>query len=293
MAVLSGWSSCDEVGRRRGCLLADRHMCFFTLYLTLLPTNSNFFYEKSMGYCETVCQLCGVSFAIARLRRADEPTEAGWSYYGYGFVDVDGHGPECDATGCQNVPREGVYGPGYMGAHDSGTEHLPTTGCVFDRGYNGHRISLEEMKGCRAVQSLLRKEATRFLNGQEWKAEPDDEDFELQSNYFLTGVGDGSPDESDLENLTPVRHGINSYYPCNVKYGVSSLEQRHGLFQADIVKGDFNLGLPFHPTCFGIFKRISKARLGRVDVHGLWAWAEVCPIALGNIDTYVAPDPEL
>jgi hypothetical protein len=94
-----------------------------------------------MGYSETACQLCGISFAIARLRRADEPIEAGSSYYGYGFIDVDGFGPECDAIGCQNISREGVSGLDYTGPNNSGTEHLPATCCVFDRGYNGQRIS--------------------------------------------------------------------------------------------------------------------------------------------------------
>ena len=39
-----------------------------------------------MGYVEIVCQLCGVSFAIGRLRRPDEPQEAAWDYTGSGFV---------------------------------------------------------------------------------------------------------------------------------------------------------------------------------------------------------------
>lgn len=38
--------------------------------------------ERKMGYYETYCQLCGVSFAIARHRRADEPPSAAWDYTG-------------------------------------------------------------------------------------------------------------------------------------------------------------------------------------------------------------------
>jgi hypothetical protein len=41
------------------------------------------------------------------------------------------------------------------------------------------------------------------------------------------------------------------------------------------VKDDDDWGLPFHPICFEIFKKISKERLGRVDVHGLWEWRSV------------------
>ena len=35
------------------------------------------------------------------------------------------------------------------------------------------------------------------------------------------------------------------------------------------------MGLPFHPTCFEIFKRVSTQRLGLIDVHGLWSWRDV------------------
>jgi hypothetical protein len=71
------------------------------------------------------------------------------------------------------------------------------------------------MKGCRAVQSLLTKD-------ESWVPEPDDQDFELESNYFLTGVGDGSPDEAPLEDISPVRHGVDSIFISNEMYEVSS-----------------------------------------------------------------------
>jgi hypothetical protein len=37
-----------------------------------------------MGYSEIYCQLCGVSFAIARIRTPQEPIEAAWAYHGPG-----------------------------------------------------------------------------------------------------------------------------------------------------------------------------------------------------------------
>ena len=37
-------------------------------------------------------------------------------------------------------------------------------------------------------------------------------------------------------------------------------------------------GLPFHPTCFQIFKKVSLLRIGSVDVQGLWDWREVSPL---------------
>ena len=154
-----------------------------------------------MGYFELMCQLCGVSFAIARLRHADEPAEAAWDYTGSEFVGEDemSDGLCGDGSGCTVLED---------GGHRAG-EHLAGPGCVSERGYTGHRISLAEMKGCRAVQCLLKKEAN-------WMPENDDQDFEIEGDYFLTGVGDGSPDEAPLENLQPARHGISSDYPLNM-----------------------------------------------------------------------------
>ena len=54
-----------------------------------------------------------------------------------------------------------------------------------------------------------------------WEPEPDDQDFELESEYFLTGIGDGSPDEAPLENIMPIRHTIDSVIIANCLYGVS------------------------------------------------------------------------
>ena len=38
-----------------------------------------------------MCRLWGVIFAIARIRRADEPFEAAWNYCGTEFVDDDAY----------------------------------------------------------------------------------------------------------------------------------------------------------------------------------------------------------
>jgi hypothetical protein len=70
------------------------------------------------------------------------------------------------------------------------------------------------MKGCRARQCLLMK-------GIDWKLEEGDQNFELESNYFLTVVGDGSPDEGPYDNLTPTRHGVREIWPSNFSNFVS------------------------------------------------------------------------
>jgi len=125
------------------------------------------------------------------------------------FVDQDGmEGIEltCDkASGCQLVERRGVYGD----------EQVAGPGCRLTNGYNGNTISVEEMKGCRAVQCIVKKP-------KDWKPESDDQDFELESGYFLTGFGEGSPDTEPLEIITPPRHGVMDILISNYEFDACS-----------------------------------------------------------------------
>jgi hypothetical protein len=108
------------------------------------------------------------------------------------------------------------------------------------------------MKGCGDVQCLV-------LKPPSWRTEPDDQQFEIESDYFLTGVGDGSPDGGPLGDITPVRHGVSELWISNtlLEYVPSPLSER---------------GLPFHPTCFEIFKKVSLHRTGKIDIAGLCSW---------------------
>ena len=157
-----------------------------------------------MGYFEYYCQICGVSFAIARNRRADEPHSAAWDYTGSAtsnqgawehFNDACGDGT---GSSCQIV----------VDGQDR-CQHLAGPGCASLEGYSGYRISVEEMQGCRAVQALKKK-------GEGWQPEADDEDFEVESHFFLTGIGDGGPDPGPVQGLTPARHGISEVLIGNV-----------------------------------------------------------------------------
>ena len=151
-----------------------------------------------MGYFEYVCQLCGVSFAIARLRRADEPEQAAWAYYGDDFVKTTEDRPICvEGSGCTALSHD-----------DSFEEHVAGPGCICQEGYSGHQISLAEMKGSRTVQCLVRKTSG-------WMPEDGDQDFEAEGDYFLTGVGDGSSDQHELINFEPARHGVDSTFVLN------------------------------------------------------------------------------
>lgn len=177
----------------------------------LLSHNINFSPEKMED--ETYCQLCGVSFAIARLRRADEPPEAAWSRYGDEYVTWGdffagpGSYDPCESSGCQRSETHT--------GDDEQHEHIAGPGCMGVYEYNGHRISLEEMRGSRAARGLAKKTS-------DWNSEQDDQDFEIGSNYFLTGINQSSSSpEWPLENLQPIRHGISKIRSSNTDGVVS------------------------------------------------------------------------
>jgi hypothetical protein len=84
-----------------------------------------------------------------------------------------------------------------------GVEHIAGPKCFDDRGYNGHNISAEEMKGCTTYQFLAYKSS-------DWHPESDDEEWEERSQVFLTGIGDRFPSRDMASpEVIPVRHGWN------------------------------------------------------------------------------------
>ncbi|MCJ1377209.1 hypothetical protein MMC17_000301 [Xylographa soralifera] len=203
-----------------------------------------------MASDEIVCQLRGVAFAIARLRRAIEPPEAAWDSTGYWLTDADTNDFCGEGSGCELIERE-VQGR----SPSSVVEHISGPGCISRNGYSGQRISLEEMKGCRAIQCLVHKDA-------DWEPEPNDQDFELESDYFLTGVGYSPPELGLLNIPKTARHGADRLWFFN-------------LIDLSFFVGTANpntVALPFHPTCFEIFKKVSQLRLGSINVEGLWCW---------------------
>ncbi|KAH7039482.1 hypothetical protein B0J12DRAFT_762816 [Macrophomina phaseolina] len=211
---------------------------------------------------ETVCQLCGVSFELARCRRPTSPRA-----HAIGDPYAMQHGwsssPSCgaDAGGCTARPRSPVFaveGPTF--------EHVAGPGCSRSGGYGGYAISFEEMEGCREVQFLAPKSA------EEWGEEVGDAEWEKEGGYFLTGVGEGAPDGNGVD-VWPVRHGAARVKASNIwkretrllfEAEQGMLEDHPGLGVADSV--------PFHPWCFRIFEYISAQKLGDVDAHGLFMW---------------------
>ncbi|KAN0107848.1 hypothetical protein V8E51_007590 [Hyaloscypha variabilis] len=131
-----------------------------------------------------------------------------------------------------------------------GVEHVAGPRCFDDRGYNGHNIPAEEMKGCTTYQFLAYKSS-------DWHPESNDEEWEERSQVFLTGIGDRFPSRDMASpEVIPVRHGWNE--------GDSDSWNGGG--------NDRSVAMPFHPTCFDIFMRLSRRHLGKIDVHGLMEW---------------------
>jgi hypothetical protein len=81
-------------------------------------------------------------------------------------------------------------------------EHIAGRGCMVFRGYNGHRISAQEMYGCKTVQCLISKET-------HWQPEAGDLEFEHGSRYYLSGLTDFMPSrDNNRPSFWPHRHGL-------------------------------------------------------------------------------------
>jgi hypothetical protein len=83
-------------------------------------------------------------------------------------------------------------------------EHIAGPGCKHHGGYHGHRITTQEMRGCKTSQCLVKKETV-------WWPESDDLDFERESGQFLSGISDHMPSR-DLSRprFIPQRHGLEN-----------------------------------------------------------------------------------
>lgn len=80
----------------------------------------------------------------------------------------------------------------------------PKHDCFRGKGYNGKSITAEEMRGCNTAQCLLSK-VCRSANAEE----PDDQDFERESSFFLSGLcGRVCSRDGGGEEFLPIRHGL-------------------------------------------------------------------------------------
>ena len=96
-------------------------------------------------------------------------------------------------------------------SHDG--EHIAGPGCINKRGYSGCLIGADEMKGCNVMQCLMRKD-------RNWSPEPDDQEFELSGNYFLSGLCGDVPSR----DWRAPRYVVDRHYHGDVLYPDEKLQ---------------------------------------------------------------------
>ncbi|OGM49447.1 hypothetical protein ABOM_001703 [Aspergillus bombycis] len=246
---------------------------------------------------QLLCTLCGIRFGIARIRTIDEPYSAAWSaeepeQYVCALDDYDDDGNDCGRcvtaeTGCIWVVRNSQnikYGidqqnePRYrflffemdddpiptvgqtlpmgerleekadrIGLRRAYLEHVAGPGCRSTLGYSGATISAEEMRGCQTGQGLVHRD------GDEESA-PDDLECEIDSDYFLSGLVDCMGFVGTVGgNMFPARHGYDWIEPAD------PFNDGFEPFRA----------VSFHPWCFGVYMKLSRLRLGHVEIDDL------------------------
>lgn len=146
-------------------------------------------------------------------------------------------------------------------------EHIAGPGCLNLHGYNGARISNEEMLFANTLQCLIQKiDAGREgmdddVSPQKWEPDPDDEPWEDEAAWFLSGVSDFMPSrDMDDPRVFPQRHGRHSINAENVCWG------------PDMNNDDPRYAMPFHPACFEIYKRAAIGKYGVFNVDLLGSW---------------------
>jgi len=134
-------------------------------------------------------------------------------------------------------------------------EHIAGVDCGYFKGFNGNAISAEEMRLCSTAQYIVIKDGD-FHRDLDDSPEPDDEDFERESNYVLSGLATRTDGLEGNCSVSPVRHGLS---------GNMSPQFLGGFDQGDLI---------FHPHCLEIYKRVSALRLGGSEVTHVPAFAD-------------------
>ncbi|KAJ0423240.1 hypothetical protein BJY00DRAFT_278914 [Aspergillus carlsbadensis] len=135
-------------------------------------------------------------------------------------------------------------------------EHIPGPKCGQALAYPGASISLAEMRGCRTAQFLVHKTSAMG----EWKPDGLNEDWEMNGDWFLSGVCDGMTSrDCGYPTVWPARGGVEDVMADNVNFMPEETDPN-------------SIAMPFHPWCFDIFARQSKVQFGKVNVDGLMKW---------------------
>jgi hypothetical protein len=135
-------------------------------------------------------------------------------------------------------------------------EHIAGVDCCQNNGFNGNDVLAEEMRLCNTAQYIVEANG-RFHRDIDWTSEPDDEEFERENTYLLSGLADRTGGLEGDCTTYPERHGL--------KGGDMSPNEYDGFDKGDLV---------FHPHCLEIYKRAAALRLGSAELTNVPAFAD-------------------
>lgn len=206
------------------------------------PTSAQY---VTMCLREPFCQLCGVNFNLARIRRIDEPLslETAWDRKRPPWPPLDESDvktrpyirvkkkskphPACMAAGCSDAD----------GDHAAGGP-----GCGIEDGYNGWRITPQEMNMITRVQCLTPKRPQGGRRGPDG----DGLDFELENeDWCVTAVSRGSAGPSCALKVPYIKGIGGKVRICNFD-------------------GGWRSSTGFHASCFQVYKRVCTQKKGEV-----------------------------
>ncbi|SMQ49914.1 unnamed protein product [Zymoseptoria tritici ST99CH_3D7] len=150
---------------------------------------------------------------------------------------------------------------------DPGTflEHIAGPECEESRGYNGHTVSALTVQSARTAQCLLRKPTGDEEDAQGhvapvWSPEPDDEPWEENSSWMLSGLNSliVEPELGPSKDWSPVRHGVREV-------------NDYDMWFEDVP----HIGMVHHPWCMEVYQRATLKQKNKVDVDGLGEWWEL------------------
>ncbi|KAM5353184.1 hypothetical protein ACJZ2D_016923 [Fusarium nematophilum] len=145
-------------------------------------------------------------------------------------------------------------------------EHIAAKDCTCKAGYNGHRISTEEMRACTTAQFLVPRQALEPYRQEQfnWQPEPDDQHFQT-GDFFLSGLTD-QPARTNPRNSHIAFPDLADCPPLEIPI----LLQPNNVMLIPEAAGE--VSMPFHPFCLEVYKRACLRRFGHVDVKSLTDW---------------------
>lgn len=112
-------------------------------------------------------------------------------------------------------------------------EHGPDVRSFQGHGYDGTRINAEEMSGCNIAQCLVPKSYRNYddLYVPRWEPESDDQNFERQGKFFLSGLSDNmrSRDSGWTQEFRLPRHKRPYIAADNCVFNVSRTPAKNWL----------------------------------------------------------------